>query len=92
MFGTGADPSNTIKEKDLIQVSDKTELTKIIKKVINDNPKPIKDYQQGKTSALQFLVGQIMQQSKGKANPQIAAKLLSKALRFLPKHIKVDKK
>jgi len=80
MFGTGADPSNIIEEKDLSQVSDESELKKIIEKVIKDNPRPVKNYQEGKAEALQFLVGQVMRQSKGKANPQIAAKLLTKAL------------
>jgi len=80
MFESGADPSNIIEEKDLSQVSNESELEKIIEKVVRDNPGPIKDYQGGKAEALQFLVGQVMRQSKGKANPQIAAKLLTKAL------------
>ncbi len=91
MFETGADPSNIIEEKDLSQVSDESELEKIIKKVIKDNPGPIKDYQGGKAEALQFLVGQVMRRSKGKANPQITTKLLKKSLAALPKYIKIDK-
>ncbi len=91
MFKTGADPSHIIKEKDLTQVSDKSKLEKIIEKVIKNNPKPAKDYKDGKAEAIQFLIGQVMQASKGKANPQIVSKLLVKKLKSLPKHIKVKK-
>jgi aspartyl-tRNA(Asn)/glutamyl-tRNA(Gln) amidotransferase subunit B len=80
MLEAGADPSNIIEEKNLSQVSDESELKKIIEKVIKDNPGPIKDYRVGKAEALQFLIGQVMRQSKGRANPQIAAKLLKNAL------------
>ncbi len=81
MFKTGADPSNIIKEKGLIQITDETEIEKIIEEVINNNPKPIEDYKSGKETAFQFLVGQIMAKSKGKANPQIVSKLLNQALK-----------
>ena len=80
MFKTGADPSHIIEEKDLIQVSNESELEKIIKKVIKNNPKPVEDYKKGKTEAIQFLVGQVMKLSKGSANPQIVGKLLKKNL------------
>ncbi len=85
MFETGADPSNIIEEKDLTQVSNKSELEKIAEKVIKNNLQPAKDYMKGKENALQFLVGQIMKESKGKANPQITAKLLKKILSSPPK-------
>jgi aspartyl-tRNA(Asn)/glutamyl-tRNA(Gln) amidotransferase subunit B len=88
MFESGADPSNIIEEKDLNQVSDESELEKIAKKVIEENPQPVKDYQEGKTEAMQFLIGKIMQKSKGKANPQVAAQLLIKTIAKLPRHIK----
>jgi len=80
MFKTGADPSNIIKEKGLTQIVDETEIEKIIEEVINDNPKPIEDYKSGKETACQFLVGQIMAKSKGKANPQIVNRLLKEIL------------
>ncbi len=89
MFETGADPSHIIEEKDLTQVSDETKLKKIIEKVIKNNPKPARDYKDGKAESIQFLIGQVMQASKGKANPQIASKLLVKELKSIPKHIKI---
>lgn len=92
MLETGIDPSHVIEEKDLTQVSDEDELEKIIETVIKNNPQPVKDYQRGKTTAFQFLVGLAMKLSKGKANPQIVGKLLKKTLSALPKHIKIDKK
>lgn len=90
MFETGADPSHIIQERNLIQVSDESELKKIIDNVIKNNPQPVKDYSFGKSEAVQFLIGQVMKKSKGKANPQIVAKLLTKTLKSLPKHIKVS--
>ena len=80
MFKTGADPSNIIEEKGLTQIIDETEIEKIIEEVINNNPKPIEDYKSGKETAFQFLVGQIMARSKGKANPQIVNRLLKEIL------------
>ncbi len=80
MFETGADPSQVIEEKDLTQVSDKNELETIVEKVIKNNPQPVEDYKKGKETALQFLVGQIMRESRGKANPKIAAQILKRVL------------
>ena len=81
MFESGADPSQIIKEKDWRLVTDEGELEKIIKKVISDNQKPIEDYQKGKTSALQFLIGQVMKESQGKAEPKLVEKILEKKLK-----------
>jgi len=80
MFKTGADPSNIVEEKGLTQITDEIEIEKIIEEVINNNPKPIEDYKSGKETAFQFLVGQIMARSKGKANPQIVNGLLKQIL------------
>jgi aspartyl-tRNA(Asn)/glutamyl-tRNA(Gln) amidotransferase subunit B len=76
MFKTGGDPSNIIEEKGLAQITDESEIEKIIKEVITENPKVIEDYKKGKETALQFLVGQVMVKTKGKANPQSVNKLL----------------
>jgi len=54
MLKTGADPSNIVDDKKLKQVSDEDALSKIVKQVINDNPKPVGDYKAGKENALQF--------------------------------------
>lgn len=80
MFATGADPSHIIEDKELKQVNDEDVLVKISKKIIQENPQPVKDYQSGKENALQFLVGKVMAASKGQANPEIARELLKKQL------------
>jgi len=80
MFDTGADPSVIVDEKNLRQVSDNSELEKIVQEVVGKNPKVVDDYKQGKQQAVQFLVGQIMAQSRGKANPAIAREILIKLL------------
>jgi len=80
MFKTGADPSHIIKERGLIQITDEVEIQKIIKEVISKNQNAVADYKKGKTNAFQYLIGQIMAQSKGKVNPEIASKFLQKLL------------
>jgi aspartyl-tRNA(Asn)/glutamyl-tRNA(Gln) amidotransferase subunit B len=69
-----------LKEKDVIQVSDEAELSKFIKQVIGQNEKSVSDYQQGKTNAIMYLVGQVMRLSQGKANPKKVKELLEKEL------------
>jgi len=80
MLKTGADPSHIIKEKGLSQITDKEEIEKIIKNVIEKNPRPVEDYKKGKENALQFLVGQVMAVSKGSAKPETVHQLLKKLL------------
>jgi len=81
MYRTGGDPSQIIEEKNLLQVSDEKHLEEIIGKVLGEHSKSVEDYKSGKENALQFLVGQVMKESKGKANPQIARELLEKKLK-----------
>ena len=72
--------SEIIKTEGLLQISDELEIEKIVEQVIAENEKPVLDFKAGKDSALQFLVGKVMAQSRGKANPEIAQKLLKKHL------------
>ncbi len=76
MYATGGDPSQIIEAKNLIQVNDAGELEKIVDVVLGKNEKSIVDYKAGKENALKFLIGQVMKESRGKANPQMAEKLL----------------
>jgi len=80
MFKTGADPSNIIEEKGLSQLTDEKELENIIKDVISKNQKAVSDYKKGKENSLQFLVGQVMSATRGRAQPDIVQKLLKKIL------------
>jgi len=81
MFQTGANPSHIIEEKGLVQIRDEAEIEKIIKEVASKNKKAVKDYQKGKKAALQFLIGQVMVKTKGRADPKILPKLLTKFLK-----------
>jgi len=81
MFVGGGDPSQIIESKNLKQVSDEKELEMAAENVIKNNPRAVEDYKKGKETALQFLVGQIMRETKGKANPKVAASLIHKILK-----------
>lgn len=71
MFETGKSPEEIVKEKGLVQISDESQLESIARQVMEKNPKSVEDYRNGKTKALGFLVGQVMKETKGKANPQL---------------------
>lgn len=81
MLVRGKDPSNIIEERGLSQVSDESQLAQVVELVIKNNPQVVKDYQGGKINALQFLVGQIMKETKGRANPEIVRQMLEKKLK-----------
>ncbi|HAI74285.1 MAG TPA: Asp-tRNA(Asn)/Glu-tRNA(Gln) amidotransferase subunit GatB [Candidatus Moranbacteria bacterium] len=80
MYRTGGDPSQIIEAKNLTQMSDMGDLEKIVEEVLTKNQKSVADYKSGKENALKFLVGQVMKESKGKANPNIASELLRKKI------------
>lgn len=63
-----------------IQVSDEGEITKIVQKVLSSNPQAAEDVKNGELKAIGFLVGQVMKDSKGQANPQLAQKLIKEQL------------
>jgi aspartyl-tRNA(Asn)/glutamyl-tRNA(Gln) amidotransferase subunit B len=80
MLETGDSAQKIIDEKGLVQVSDSSEIEKIIDDVLAKNAQSVTDYKNGKEKALGFLIGQIMKESKGKANPQVVNELLIKKL------------
>ncbi|MFA6427946.1 MAG: Asp-tRNA(Asn)/Glu-tRNA(Gln) amidotransferase subunit GatB [Candidatus Buchananbacteria bacterium] len=80
MFTTGADPEHILADQDLNQVSDSTELTEIVNKIIAANPGPTNDYKNGKLVAIKFLLGCAMKETKGKANPQVLEELFLQQL------------
>lgn len=71
MFETAKMPSEIIKEKGWVQISDEGAIKEVVLKVISENAQSVSDYKAGKEKALGFLVGQAMKQTKGKANPQM---------------------
>lgn len=67
-------------ERGLTQISDSAALAAVAREVIAANPKVVAEYRGGKTSALQYLVGQMMRATRGQANPQLARELLEAEL------------
>lgn len=80
MFQTGGDPSQIIEEKNLTQTSDSSEMEGIVDAVLEVNQKSVDDYKAGKENAIKFLMGQVMKESRGKANPQIVMEIIKKKL------------
>ena len=81
MFAAGKNAAAIVEEKGLSQVSDTGAIESLADEVIAANPGPAADYKSGKTSALNFLKGQLMKLSKGKANPAMAGEILEKKLK-----------
>lgn len=67
-------------QKGYIQVSDESEIAKIVTVVLGENPQAAEDVKNGEMKAIGFLVGQVMKASKGKANPQMAQTLIKQQL------------
>ena len=80
MLESGKAPSEIVKEKGLEQVNDDSAIEGFVIQAIAANPKPAEEYKAGKTASIQFLVGQVMKLSRGKANPQAVLPLLKKHL------------
>ena len=76
MFESGKDPETIVKEKGLVQIADTGELGAVVDKILAANAKSVTDYQAGKEKAMGFLVGQVMKETKGKANPQMVNQLI----------------
>ncbi|HWD92342.1 MAG TPA: Asp-tRNA(Asn)/Glu-tRNA(Gln) amidotransferase subunit GatB [Verrucomicrobiae bacterium] len=81
MFETGKSPGAIVQEKGLAQVSDTGAIEKLCDEVITANPGPAADFKAGKGAALNFLKGQVMKLSKGKANPAVAGEILERKLK-----------
>lgn len=81
MFKTGEAPGLIVERKGLAQVSDTGAIEALCDQVIGVNPKSVEDYRAGKVAALNFLKGQVMKLSKGKANPGVVGEILEKKLK-----------
>ncbi len=80
MFASGKSPGDIVREKGLEQTSDAGAIEPLVDEVIAANPKPVADYRGGNTASINFLKGQVMKLSKGKANPKLAGEILEKKL------------
>jgi aspartyl-tRNA(Asn)/glutamyl-tRNA(Gln) amidotransferase subunit B len=78
MVETGQEPGVIVGEKGLEQTSDRGFIEEAVEKAIEKNPKALADYKKGKEEALQFFVGQVMRETKGKAAPEIIKEILKK--------------
>ena len=81
MFASGKGAAAIVKEKGIEQLSDASAIEAFCDQVIAANPKPAADFKAGNAASLNFLKGQVMKLSKGKANPQLAGEILERKLR-----------
>ena len=82
MLSSTAEPREIAEKLNLLQVSDEAHIEKIVKEVIDENPKVVAEIKAGQAKAIGFLIGQVMAKSKGQANPQLATKLIKKHLEY----------
>ncbi|MCD5414037.1 MAG: Asp-tRNA(Asn)/Glu-tRNA(Gln) amidotransferase subunit GatB [Clostridiales bacterium] len=81
MFATNKMARVIINERGLIQVSSKEELESIVEKIIENNPKSVADYNAGRKQAITYLMGQVMKETKGQANPRLTMQLLEREMK-----------
>ena len=81
MFASGKGAAAIVKEKGIEQLTDASAIEKFCDEVIAANPKPAADFKAGNAASLNFLKGQVMKLSKGKANPQLAGEILERRLK-----------
>ena len=80
MLADGKDPEAIVKEKGLVQMSDEGQLVALVREILAANPDQVQQFREGKTKVMGFFVGQLMQKTKGQANPQLANKLFVQEL------------
>ncbi|MCK5766951.1 MAG: Asp-tRNA(Asn)/Glu-tRNA(Gln) amidotransferase GatCAB subunit B, partial [Candidatus Atribacteria bacterium] len=80
MFKTGESASEIVKTDGITQINNEDELNGFIEKVIKENPKSVKDFNEGKEKALNFLIGQVMRYTRGRAKPDFVFDALKKRL------------
>ena len=80
MIETRKSPREIVRSKGLTQISDKGDIEAVIRRVLESNSKSVNDYRSGKKNAFTYLVGQVMKETRGRANPRSVNELLSKAL------------
>ncbi len=81
MIETGKNAQKIIEEKGLKQIGDESEIEKIVDQVISENSEIVASIKAGKTAAIGFLVGQIMKETKGQANPGVVNKILEEKIK-----------
>jgi len=79
-YATGESPNSIIESKGLKQITDAAELESMLKKIVDDNPEQVAQFQVGKDKLFGYFVGQAMKETKGKGNPEIINKILRELL------------
>jgi aspartyl-tRNA(Asn)/glutamyl-tRNA(Gln) amidotransferase subunit B len=80
MFQTGKSPRQIVEEAGLTQITASDELAAAVEKVLAADAKAVRDYRSGKQEALRFLVGQVMRETRGRANPELVNEILRQKL------------
>ena len=80
MARTSRPPMEIIEQKGLVQVTDESAIQSVVLKVLENNPKQIQEYKNGKVKIIGFFVGQVMKQTKGRANPKMVNQILKQKL------------
>jgi len=81
MFKTGKDASRIVKESGITQITDENALFEVIDMVIKENPKSVDDFKEGKEKALNYLVGQVMRYTKGRAKPDFVFEAIKQRIK-----------
>jgi aspartyl-tRNA(Asn)/glutamyl-tRNA(Gln) amidotransferase subunit B len=80
MLESGKGPQQIVEEQGLVQISDEGAIKSVVDAIVTANPQSVEDFKAGKEKAIGFLVGQVMKETKGKANPGLVNKLLQERL------------
>jgi aspartyl-tRNA(Asn)/glutamyl-tRNA(Gln) amidotransferase subunit B len=80
MFNTGKPAKETAAEQGLTQIGDAAAVAEVIRQVTSNNKQAVADYKAGKEQAIKFLVGQVMKETRGRANPKMVAEILQREL------------
>jgi aspartyl-tRNA(Asn)/glutamyl-tRNA(Gln) amidotransferase subunit B len=76
MAQTGKSPEDIVSEKRLVQVTDRSAIEAAVTRVLSRHPTEVADYRSGKTKLLGFFVGQVMKETRGKANPKLVNEII----------------
>ncbi|WP_189019840.1 Asp-tRNA(Asn)/Glu-tRNA(Gln) amidotransferase subunit GatB [Paenibacillus marchantiophytorum] len=80
MLESGKEPQKIVEEQGLVQISDEGAIKAVVEQVVANSPQSVADFKAGKEKAVGFLVGQVMKETKGKANPGLVNKLIVECL------------
>ncbi|MEY4480774.1 MAG: Asp-tRNA(Asn)/Glu-tRNA(Gln) amidotransferase subunit GatB, partial [Bacillota bacterium] len=83
MLETGKGPAQIVEEQGLVQISDESALVAVVQTVLANSPQSVADYKAGNEKVVGFVVGQVMKETKGKANPGLVNKIIVEQLKNL---------